>query len=58
MLLPVQPSMPNVEFRFITVDDGYVVIVHIEKGIFKPYMTVEDQTVFRFFVRHGNRKDA
>lgn len=57
-LLPVQPSMPNVEFRFISVEGGYVVVVHIEKGIFKPYMTVEDQSVFRFFVRHGNRKDA
>lgn len=58
ILLPIQPSMPNVEFKFIPMEGGYVVVVHIEKGIFKPYMTVENQTVFRFFVRHGNRKDA
>ena len=57
-LLPIQPSMPAVEFVFIPVDGGYVVVVHIEKGIFKPYMTIEDQTVFRFFVRHGNCKEA
>lgn len=57
-LMSIQPSMPNVEFKFISVDKGYVVVVHIDKGIFKPYMTVEDQSVFRFFVRHGNRKDA
>ncbi|XCP86582.1 ATP-binding protein [Roseburia hominis] len=57
-LLPIQPSVPAVEFSFISVDNGYVVVVHIEKGIFKPYMTVEDETVFRFFVRHGNRKSA
>lgn len=58
ILLSIQPSMPNVEFGFIPVKCGYVVVVHIEKGIFKPYMTVENQTVFRFFVRHGNRKNA
>jgi predicted HTH transcriptional regulator len=59
VLLPIQPSMPAVEFNFITVNNnGYIVVVHIEKGFFKPYMTVEDQTVFRFFVRHGNHKEA
>lgn len=58
VLLLIQPSMPAVEFSFISVDNGYVVVVHIEKGLFKPYMTVEDETVFRFFVRHGNRKSA
>ena len=46
------------EMMFIPAKCGYVVVVHIEKGIFKPYMTVENQTVFRFFVRHGNRKNA
>lgn len=58
ILLSIQPSTPNVEFNFITADDGYVVVVHIEKGFFKPYMIVENQTTFRFFIRHGNRKDA
>lgn len=58
ILLPIQPVMPNVEFSFISVDDGYVVVVHIEKGIFKPYMTVEDQTIFRFWIRRGNRKEV
>lgn len=58
ILLSIQPSMPNVEFSFISIDGGFVVVVHIEKGFFKPYMTVENQTTFRFFIRHGNRKDA
>lgn len=44
ILLSIQPSTPNVEFNFITADDGYVVVVHIEKGFFKPYMIVENQT--------------
>lgn len=57
-LLPIMPSMPPVDFRFIAVSGGYVVVVHIEKSVFKPYMTVENQTVFRFFVRRGNRKEA
>ena len=58
ILLSIQPSTPNVEFGFIPVDDGYVVVVHIEKSFLKPYLTVENQTTFRFFIRHGNRKDA
>lgn len=57
-LLRIMPAMPPVDFRFIDVSNGYILVVHIRKGIFKPYMTVENQTVFRFFVRHGNRKDA
>lgn len=58
ILLSIQPSMPDVDFSFIPINDGYVVVVHIEKGFLKPYMTVENQTTFRFFIRHGNRKDA
>lgn len=58
ILLSIQPSMPKVEFKFIPAEGGYVIVVHIERGVFKPYMTVEDQTIFRFFIRHGNRKDA
>ncbi|MCD8225319.1 MAG: ATP-binding protein [Clostridiales bacterium] len=58
ILLPIMPSMPPVDFNFISVFGGYIVVVHIEKGIFKPYMTIENQTVFRFFIRHGNRKEA
>lgn len=58
ILLPIQPSVPGVEFSFIPAEDGYVIVVRIEKGIFKPYMTVEDQTICRFFVRRGNRKEA
>ena len=58
-LLPIQPVMPSVDFAFIRLGNGgYVVIVHIEKGILKPYLTIEDQTVFRFFVRRGNRKES
>ena len=58
ILLSIQPSAPNVEFNFITADDDYVVVVHIEKRFFKQYMIVENQTTFRFFIGHGNRKDA
>lgn len=57
-LLSIMPLMPPVSFHFIAVSGGYVVVVHIEKGIFKPYMTVENQTVFRFFVRRGNHKES
>ncbi|MCD7759567.1 MAG: ATP-binding protein [Bacteroides uniformis] len=57
-LLSIMPSMPPVDFHFIAVSSGYVVVVHIEKGIFKPYMTVENQTTYRFFIRRGNHKEA
>lgn len=58
VLLSIMPSVPPVEFHFIAVSGGYVVVIHIEKGIFKPYMTVENQTTFRFFIRRGNHKEA
>lgn len=57
-LLPIQPALPSVDFAFIHVGTGYVVVIHVEKGMFKPYITIEDQNAFRFFVRHGNRKEA
>lgn len=56
-LLPIQPAVPPVDIVFIHVENGYVIVVHIEKGMLKPYITVEDQTTFRFFVRRGNRKE-
>ena len=57
-LLPIQPAVPPVDFAFIpAADKGYVVVIHIEKGMLKPYITVEDQTAFRFFIRRGNGKE-
>ena len=41
-LLSIMPLMPPVSFHFIAVSGGYVVVVHIEKGIFKPYMTYSE----------------
>lgn len=57
ILMPIQPAMPPVDFAFIHAEDGYVVVIHIGKGLLKPYITVEDKIAFRFFVRHGNRKE-
>lgn len=54
----IQPTTPSVDIRFIPVDGGYAIVIHVEKGIFRPYMTVENETTFRFFVRRGNRKEA
>lgn len=56
-LLQIQPAVPPVDFAFIHVENGYVVVIHIEKGMLKPYITIEDQTTFRFFVRRGNGKE-
>ena len=56
-LLPIQPATPPVDFSFIPADNGYVVVVHIEKGLLKPYITIENQTTFRFWVRRGNGKE-
>jgi len=57
VLLPIQPATPPVDFAFIHVENGYIVVIHIEKGMLKPYITIEDQTAFRFFVRRGNGKE-
>lgn len=56
-LLSIQPATPPVDFSFISADNGYVVVIHIEKGMFKPYITIENQTTFRFWVRRGNGKE-
>lgn len=56
-LLPIQPAVPPVDFAFIPAENGYVVVIHMEKGMLKPYITVEDQIAFRFFVRRGNGKE-
>lgn len=55
----IQPVKPNVEFSFIPIAmNRYVVVLQIQKGIFKPYITVEEENTFRFFIRHGNKKHS
>ena len=57
ILLPIQPATPPIDFSFVRAGNGYVVVIHVERGMLKPYLTIEDQTIFRFFIRHGNRKE-
>lgn len=48
--------MPNVEFKFISIGEEYVVVLHIEKDVSNPYMTVEcsDKDFFATWARNSN----
>ena len=53
------PIVPSVDFSFIHLkNERYVVIIKILKGSHKPYIYVENEGVFKFFIRRGNRKQA
>lgn len=58
-LFGIMPIVPVVDFSFIQLkNERYVVIIKISKGSHKPYIYVENEGVFKFFIRRGNRKQA
>ena len=53
----IQPVMPEVDFRFIPVkEEKYVVVLHIHRGFYKPYIAEGQEGNLHFYVRRGNRK--
>lgn len=58
-LQAIRPTVPDVAFSFISLqDDKYIVILHIQRGLYKPYITEEPEGQFHFYIRHGNKKQA
>lgn len=58
-LQAIRPTVPEVAFSFIPLqDDKYVVVLHIQRGLYKPYITEEPEGQFHFYIRHGNKKQA
>lgn len=58
-LQAIKPVMPEVDFSFIPLqDDKYVVVLHIHRGLYKPYITEEPEGQFHFYIRRGNKKQA
>ena len=58
-LQSVRPVMPEVEFSFVRLsNEKYVVILYIQRGLYKPYITEEPEGDFHFYIRHGNKKQA
>lgn len=58
-LQAIRPTVPEVDFSFISIqDDKYVVVLHIQRGLYKPYITEEPEGQFHFYIRHGNKKQA
>lgn len=58
-LQAIRPTVPEVDFSFISLqDDKYVVVLHIQRGLYKPYITEEPEGQFHFYIRHGNKKQA
>lgn len=53
-LQSIQPVMPEVKFSFIPLNedkDKYVVVLHIHRGFYKPYITEEQEGEFHFYIR-------
>lgn len=58
-LQAIRPTVPEVDFSFIPIQDGkYVVVLYIQRGLYKPYITEEPEGQFHFYIRHGNKKQA
>lgn len=58
-LQAIRPTVPDVAFSFISLqDDKYIVVLHIQRGLYKPYITEEPEGQFHFYIRHGNKKQA
>lgn len=56
-LSSILPKMPSVRFRFLLLKSGkYLVIVHVQKDYYAPYIHVEGEIDYRIFKRIGNGK--
>lgn len=54
-LFGIMPIVPVIDFSFIHLKNGkYVVAVKISKGNHKPYIYIENEGIFKFFIRRGN----
>ena len=55
----ILPVVPNIDFSFVCLKNGkYVVVLYIVRGNHKPYIHIENEGIFKFFIRRGNRKQA
>lgn len=50
--------MSNVDFRFIPMQEGSIVVLHIGKDVFNPYMIVEysAKVFWATWSRHSNMR--
>lgn len=56
-LAGILPVIPGMEFSFVKVSDGkFVVVLRIFRGVHKPYLYKENEGIYKFYVRRGNRK--
>lgn len=53
----IMPKMPSLNFRFIKLINGkYIVIIHVQKDQFSPYVHVDNESDYRIYKRVGNGK--
>ena len=58
-LQAIRPTVPDVAFSFVSLqDDKYIVVLHIQRGLYKPYITEEPEGQFHFYIRLGNKKQS
>ena len=55
----ILPKIPPVQFKFILLSNGkYVVIIHIKKDAFSPYVHIENETNYKIYKRINNGKSS
>ena len=58
-LQAIRPVMPEVEFTFVRLNnEKHVVILHIQRGLYKPYITEEPEGDFHFYIRHPSHFES
>lgn len=55
----IMPKIPSIRFRFIQLKNGkYLVILHVQKDFYTPYIHVHGEINYRIFKRVGNGKQC
>lgn len=55
----ILPKIPSVQFKFIPLANGkYVIVIHIKKDAFSPYIHIENETNYKIYKRIGNGKSS
>lgn len=58
-LVAIMPKMPSISFHFIQLENKkYVVILHVRRDYYVPYIHVVDEKDYRIYKRVGNTKQC
>lgn len=51
----IQPVIPVIKFKYIPIEgEKYIIVLHIEKGVYAPYACRKKDKSYSFYTRNGN----